>query len=261
MSNLSLPKEIIALSKISNWNAIREFLKEFLKLTIKKELPYELIVLNDEQEESAEESVINRQIKTTKDIQYLNKITSFNSISIYQFNQYYENNLYLTQNQSAIIFFAKYMSAITNKLDLECFDFIVMLDSTSNPIFLSNTGKEVDYTKIINIFDQFDSKYFTINPTQIPDEKLESSIFESISGKNAIWGDSETKAFTSWKEKMADLFRSFTEKNAYYGGNLTKKYRAYLERMFSIWQKLSNNGQNDIKITTLKEFISFLDLF
>ncbi len=257
----SLPKEIIALTRKSNWKDVKVFLKNFIKLTLKKDLPYNLIILDDEKKENEEESVITYEIKNQKDISYIDKIKEFNSISIYQFNKYYENNLYLTKNESAIIFFAKYMSDITNEMDLDCFDFIIMLDSTSNPVFLSNTGDELDYTSIIEIFEQFDSKAALINPKDVQDMNLESFIFEQISGKKAVWGDSETKAYKSWKNNIADLFRSHTGKYSYYGENLTKKYRQYLETMFYIWQKLSENGQKAINIDDLTRFLSFMKLF
>ena len=259
--SISLPKEIIALTRKSNWKDVKEFLKTFIKLTLKKDLPYNLIILDDEKEENEEESVITHEIKNQKDITYIDKIQDFNSISIYQFHKYYENNLYLTKNENAIIFFAKYMSDITNEIDLECFDFIIMLDSTSNPVFLSNTGGELDYNSIIELFEHFDSEAAAINVEDIQDKNLEPFIFEQISGRNAVWGDSETKAYKSWKDKIANLFRSNTGKYSYYGGNLTKKYRDYLENMFNMWQKLSENGQREVNSNNLTQFLSFMKLF
>jgi hypothetical protein len=257
----SLPKEIIALTRKSNWKAVKEFLKTFIKLTLKKDLPYNLIILDDEKEKNEEESVITHDIKNKKDIDYIDKIKEFSSISIYQFHKYYENNLYLTKNENAIIFFAKYMSDITNEINLDCFDFIIMLDSTSNPVFLSNTGDELDYNSIIEFFEHFDSEAVAIKVEDLEDKNLESFIFERISGKNAVWGDSETKSYKRWKDNIADWFRSNTGKYAYYGGNLTKKYRQYLENMFNMWQKLSENGHKDVNSDNLTRFLSFMKLF
>jgi hypothetical protein len=257
----ALPKELICLSRKSKWKPIRQFLKEFISLTLTKGLPYELIVISDKDNGSGEESVKNYRIEKNKDLKTIDKIKEFESLSIYQFNNYYENNLYLTTNENAIIFFAKYMSDITNDIELECFDFIIMLDSTSNPVFLSNTGDQVDYRSIIDLFNHFDSKAALIHLEDIADEDLEPFIFEQISGRNAVWGGSETKAYTQWKDEIADLFRSSTGKYSYYGGRLTKKYRGYLEKLFTLWQKLSDNGQKTVNITDLKDFISFLELF
>ena len=59
---------------------------------------------------------------------------------------------------------------------------------------------------------------------------LEVKVFEKMTGKNAIWGGSETKHFQEWKEETITRFREKTGKNPYYKGKLTTNYyKKYLE--------------------------------
>lgn len=257
MSN-SLPKEIIALAREANWNEVREFIKKFIELTLTSDLPYDITLINDVKSNHSKDSVIEYEIADENDLNDLNKIEEFDTLSIYQFNQHYENNLYLKRNEEAIIFFAKYMSDITDKVNLECFEFIIMLDSTSNPVFLSNSGNKVNYNYILDVFESFEVSKEVQDIEEVPEEKMEEFIFERITGSNAIWGGSETKAFKEWKEDVTDLYRSETGNYSYYSGSLTKKYRSFLERMYTYWDHLSEGGQHDVDTDDLEVFLKFL---
>lgn len=254
----SLPKEIIALAREANWTKVREFIKHFIELTLTSDLPYDITLINDGKNEDATDTVEEYEIGNKNDINILDKVQDFDTLSIYQFNQHYENNLYLRRNEEAIIFFAKYMSAITDKVNLECFDFIILLDSTSNPVFLSNSGAKLNYNRILEVFEGFESDKQIKNIEDVEEDNLEAFIFEHITEKNAVWGGSETKAFKEWKEEVTDLYRSETGNYSYYSGSLTKKYRAFLEKMFTYWQHLSQNGQHKVNINDLEVFLKFL---
>ncbi len=254
----SLPKELIALARGANWSAVRDFITQFMRLTLKPELPYDITVIRDADESTKGESVIEYQISKASDLNKLDTLEDFNTLSIYQFNQYYENNLYLTKNEGTIIFFAKYMSPITEKLNLNCFEFIILLDSISNPVFLSNAGDKLNYERIIDLFKNIKSRKPIKDIRETGDEVVEAFIFEHVTGRNAVWGDSETKAFQTWKERTADLFQSETGNYSHYGGSLTRKYRDFLETMFAYWQILSNNGERPIEVESLHFFLKFL---
>jgi hypothetical protein len=254
----SLPKEIIALARESNWNEVREFIKNFIDLTLKSDLPYDITLIKDVNNDNSEQSVKDYEIKKKSEIKTLDRIENFDTLSIYQFNQHYENNLYLKRNEEAIIFFAKYMSAITDNIDLECFEFIIMLDSTSNPVFLSNSGNTLNYNRILEVFESFEQENLIKPVEEVQEEKLEAFIFEHMTGRNAVWGGSETKVFNRWKEKINELYTSETGNYSYYSGSLTKKYRAFLERMFTYWQHLTENGQHEVNLNDLQVFLKFL---
>jgi len=254
----SLPKEIIALAREANWTKVREFLKHFIELTLTSELPYDITLINGGNYDETTDSVEEYEIATTKDIKTLDKIQDFDTLSIYQFNQHYENNLYLRRNEEAIIFFAKYMSGITDKVNLKCFDFIILLDSTSNPVFLSNSGTKLNYNRILEVFESFESNRQIKNIEDVEEDKVEAFIFEHIADRNAVWGGSETKAFKEWKEEINDLYNTETGNYSYYSGSPTKKYRNFLERMFTYWQHLSQNGQHEVDVSDLEVFLKFL---
>ncbi|TFF97490.1 MAG: hypothetical protein EU547_04135 [Promethearchaeota archaeon] len=257
MSEL-LPKEIIALARKENWTKVRNFLKHFIDLTLKSGLPYDVTLINDIDNKNSEESVIDYEIIHKKDIANLNQIKEFDTLSIYQFNQHYQNNLYLRQHEGAIIFFAKYMSPITDELDLNCFEFIILMDSTSNPVFLSNSGDTVNYKRILEIFESFELGNELKSVEKVEEDKLEAFIFEHITGKNALWGGSETKAFQEWKKNIAELYHSETGNYSYYSGSLTKKYHKFLEKMFTYWKNLTKNGERELDTQDLEVFLKFL---
>jgi hypothetical protein len=254
----TLPKEIIALAREEKWKEVRGFIKNFIELTLKSDLPYDITLINGTKSGKSNDSVVEYQIEKQNDIDILDDIEDFDTLSIYQFNQHYENNLYLKRNQEAIIFFAKYMSGITDKIELECFEFIIMLDSTSNPVFLSNSGSKVNYNRILEVFEGFEQGKEVKDVEDIPGNELEAFVFEQITGRNAVWGGSETKAFKEWKEAVTDLYTSETGNYSYYSGSLTKKYRKFLERMYTYWEHLSENGQYDIDTEDLEVFLKFL---
>jgi len=58
---------------------------------------------------------------------------------------------------------------------------------------------------------------------------FETKIYKKLTGKNAIWGGSETKAFQKWKLSVLKEFREKIGGKPYYKGKTTKNYELYLK--------------------------------
>ncbi|MFX1553717.1 MAG: hypothetical protein ACFFBV_07295 [Promethearchaeota archaeon] len=83
------------------------------------------------------------------------------------------------------------------------------------------------------------SKKLTKNLDEKPlntkkDEKgvSEQTVFETITGKNAIWNGSETQNFKNWKQRINKKYKKETGKNPYYKGKLTQNFQNYLKNLF-----------------------------
>ncbi|MBD3211168.1 MAG: hypothetical protein GF311_01065 [Candidatus Lokiarchaeota archaeon] len=253
------PKELIALAKESNWERIKEFIEQFILSTLKDDLPYNVILLEENGKNKKQETVKNFSIQNKKDITRVTQVNGFNTLSIYQSNEFISNNLYLTKNNETIVLMAKFMDPI-NIRNLICFDFLMMIDSSNTPTFINPSGDTLESNEIIQLFKNYGFKEQLKNINEIKDAELETFIFEQITGKHAIWGGEETKAFKNWKEQISDLYREETGKYSYYGGNVTKNFRKYLEEMYELWKRLTNCGQKRINDMHLNRFFSFLNL-
>jgi hypothetical protein len=62
----------------------------------------------------------------------------------------------------------------------------------------------------------------------------EQYVFNSVTGKKAIWNGSETKNFINWKNRIHKNYKKDTGKNPYYKNNTTVNYRNYLQKSFKI---------------------------
>ena len=62
-------------------------------------------------------------------------------------------------------------------------------------------------------------------------DNIEKKIFETLTGKNAIWSESETKNFRDWKNRFYKKYGKDTGRNPYYKGNLTQNYKKYLKNL------------------------------
>ncbi len=60
----------------------------------------------------------------------------------------------------------------------------------------------------------------------------EQIVFETLTGKNAIWNGFETKNFINWKYKIHKKYKKETGKNPYYKGKLTQNFQNYLKNIF-----------------------------
>ncbi|TXT64151.1 MAG: hypothetical protein BAJALOKI3v1_250030 [Promethearchaeota archaeon] len=253
------PKELIALAKETNWERIKEFIEQFILSTLKDDLPYNVILLEKNNKNKKKEAVKDFSIQNKKDIARVKQVNGFNTLSIYQSNEFISNNLYITKNNETIILMAKFMDPI-NIRNLVCFDFLMMIDSSNTPTFINPSGDTLESNEIIQLFKNYGFKKQLKNINEIKDAELEIFIFEQITEKNAIWGGEETKAFKSWKDKISDLYREDTGKYSYYGGNVTKNFRKYLEEMYELWKRLTNCGQKRVDDIQLNRFFSFLNL-
>jgi len=71
----------------------------------------------------------------------------------------------------------------------------------------------------------------TSNSNKQSKEILEKKIFETLTGKNAIWNESETKNFKDWKNRVYKKYSKDTGRNPYFKGNLTQNYKKYLKNL------------------------------
>ncbi|GAH16280.1 unnamed protein product, partial [marine sediment metagenome] len=62
----------------------------------------------------------------------------------------------------------------------------------------------------------------------------EQYVFETVTGKKAIWNGSETQNFRKWEQRIHKRYKKDTGKNPYFKQNLTKNYRIYLKKTFKI---------------------------
>ncbi|MBY8992044.1 MAG: hypothetical protein KGD58_14970 [Candidatus Lokiarchaeota archaeon] len=62
-------------------------------------------------------------------------------------------------------------------------------------------------------------------------EVSEQFIFETLTGKNAIWNGTETKTFQNWKAKTKNKYKKEIGKNPYYSGKLTQTFKNYLKTL------------------------------
>ena len=58
---------------------------------------------------------------------------------------------------------------------------------------------------------------------------LEKKIFETLTGKKAIWNESETKNFKNWKSMRYKIYENDTGRDPYYKGNLTQNFKKFLK--------------------------------
>ncbi len=80
--------------------------------------------------------------------------------------------------------------------------------------------------KLVKNFDKNAS-----NSNKQNKEILEKKIFETLTGKNAIWNESETKNFKDWKNRLYKKYKKDTGRNPYFKGNLTQNYKKYLKNL------------------------------
>lgn len=57
----------------------------------------------------------------------------------------------------------------------------------------------------------------------------EQTVFETLTGKNAVWKGTETQNFKNWKQRINKRYKKETGKNPYYRGDLTQNFKNYLK--------------------------------
>ncbi len=259
MSKVDSPKEIIAIATISKWDSIKGFLKKLVEKTLNKKIGYEVVIINN-QAKSSSKKEYNFSIKEKEHFKKLEKISKFDHISLYQSNGYINNHVDVTKENDIIVILAKYMGPEIKHIG--DFDFSIYLDSSASPYFTISDGESrINCQDLLNIFNEGVLEYKKPEIKEISDEKLEEFIFEKISGKNAVWGGSETKLYKAWKNDCSELFKKKTEKNPYYGRWVTKNYSDVLVKMFNLWYVVSNKLEDPSDSTELKELEKFLGTF
>ncbi|MHA1985265.1 MAG: hypothetical protein ACW98D_01380 [Promethearchaeota archaeon] len=226
----SIPKEIIGIAYVSEWDHIKQFVKALLSMTLDSKEEYSLIALN---------AIINNkryeeydvQIKSKAQIKLLSSITDFEKISLYQYSEYKRNNISISKDKNVIVFTAQYMDPEIDHTNY--FDFAIYLDSFDLPYFSDNKGNVFGCQEIMEIIHRFKPKASKKVKKPEPSKKLntiksEVETYEKITKKNAIWNGSETKTFQKWKMRVHKEFREKTGGFPYYKGKITQKYELYL---------------------------------
>lgn len=258
MSEIITTREIIGIAHKSKWKEIKEFIKALVKITLNKEAGYALVVLDGTIQKKRKKE-FSYLIQSNNQIKKIDEISSFGTLSLYQYTETSNDHINISQQNGVIILITKYMGPAINHH--EYFDFAVHLDPIHDPFFTDSSGRVLSCSDIIKV----------INPTMKPKEKqsktkpaktkkrkpkkskakkgkaksqpkqkkiiqnknFEATIFEKLTGKKAIWGGNETKAYKSWKEKTLNKFKKEVERIAYYNGKPTTKYAAYLETLLN----------------------------
>lgn len=259
MSDIDSPKEIIAIATNSKWESIKGFLRKIIQKTLDKKIGYDVVIIKSDAK-SSDKKESNFTIKKVEHFKKIDQISEFDHISFYQSNGYINNHINLTKENDVIIVLAKYMGPEIDHVGK--FDFSVYLNSLDSPYFtISDQKDKLTSQDLLMIFNNGLLEYKKPDIKDIPDDKLEEFIFENVSGKNAVWGGSETKRYKKWKEECSTLFRNKTDKNPYYGGSITRRYREFLVKMYNLWYIVHNKLENSSDSSELKKLESFLSTF
>jgi len=229
----SIPKEIIGIAYVSEWDRVKQFIKALLNMTLDSGEEYSLIALN---------AIINNkgyeeydvQIKSKAQIKLLSSIDDFEKISLYQYSEYKRNIINVSKDKNVIVLTAQYMGPEIDHTNY--FDFAIYLDSFDLPYFSDNKGNVFECHEIMEIIRRFKPKApkkvkKTEPPKKLITFKSEVGTYERITKKNAIWSGSETKTFQKWKMRVQKEFREKTGGFPYYKGKITQKYDLYLNNL------------------------------
>ncbi|MCK4381816.1 MAG: hypothetical protein KAW66_00850 [Candidatus Lokiarchaeota archaeon] len=135
-------------------------------------------------------------------------------------------------NGSETKFFQNWKIKIKNKYQIETGKIVYYKGKPTKQFSLylenliNNKKKPIKNKKLIKKFDKNAS-----NSKKQSKEALEKKIFKTLTGKNAIWNESETKNFKDWKNRLYKKYGKDTGRNAYYKGNLTQSYKKYLKNL------------------------------
>ena len=231
----SIPKEIIGITSASEWNHVKQFLKALLELTLDSEEVYSLIALNALINNNMYDE-FDAQITTKAHFEFLNSITDFEKITLYQYSEYKRNIINLSKDKQVIVLTAQYMGPEIDHTNY--FDFAIYLDSFDLPYFSDNKGNVFECHEILKILNKVKPRAPSRARKRAPPKKPETfqseiDTYERVTEKNAIWGNppAETKAFQKWKLRVHKKFRDETGGLPYYKGKTTQKYELYLNNI------------------------------
>ncbi|NVM36132.1 MAG: hypothetical protein HWN81_11095, partial [Candidatus Lokiarchaeota archaeon] len=237
MSEESL-RELIGLAKKSKWNQVKKYIKFIIQKTLKKEVGYNLTVL-DVSINGKKQPKLTLVIKNKENVKEIDKITDFDHLSLYQASQNSNNLIEVSQNNGTLIVLAKYLGPSLNNHQI--FDFSVHLDALDDPFFTIGNGKKIDSSEILNIIStnsvpkvktrKEKEKKESKEVEEIKSQDIEVLVFEKLTEKNANWNTTETKTFQNWKAKLKNKYHIASGNIAYYKGKPTKKYSQYLENL------------------------------
>jgi hypothetical protein len=231
MSEESL-REIIGIARKTKWKQIQKFIKFIIENTLKRNAEYRITALDVS---------INGVKKPKYDQIIKNKeqIKGIDHLSLYQATPTANNHISLSQNNGTIIVLAKYWGPEFN--EHQSFDFSVNLDALDEPFFTIGNGKKVNCSEILKIFSTKakpqlktqkivqKEKKEEVKDTEIKD--IEIFVFEKLTNKNAIWNETETKSFQTWKAKTKNKYHIDTGKITHYKGSPTKQFTLYLKSL------------------------------
>ncbi|TFF95124.1 MAG: hypothetical protein EU544_03435 [Promethearchaeota archaeon] len=156
MANLIDTKEIIGIARKAQWEQIKDFIKEILNQTVKKEAGYVLVALDTKLKNSKEQE-LSAMVQNKKDSRVLDPIEEFSMLSLYQSNIETNDVISVTMDEGLIVMLAKYMGPHIDHVKL--FDFSVQVDSSNDPIFTTLIKDEVlSCRDMINLMNKLVNK-------------------------------------------------------------------------------------------------------
>jgi hypothetical protein len=249
-----ITREIIGLARKSEWNKVKEYIKELIKKTLKKNAGYTLIAI-DAYINNKEESELSFLIEKNSDLKNINQIKNFSNLSIYQYTKTSIDHISISQKNGVIFLIAKYMGPEINHHGY--FDFAVHIDPINDPFFTDGSGQILSCSEMLKIINKDnivkdkkakdkkvkgkeakENKTKTIKikarsePKQIKEikpEDIEAYLFETLIGKKALWSGKETITFKKWKKKVVNEYKKETRKYAYYKGKPTNNFIQYMK--------------------------------
>jgi len=222
MANLIDTKEIIGIARKGQWEKIKEFIKEILNQTVKKEAGYVLVALDTKLKNSKEQE-LSAMVQNKKDSQVLDPIEEFSMLSLYQSNIDTNDVISITMEKDLIVMLAKYMGPHIDHVKL--FDFSVQVDSSNDPIFTTLIKNEVlscrDMINLINKLDNGNEKSKPESKTKtIKGEGIEGIMLQylkeegEVSSKAVLIDDIKQKGYS--KNQIERAMENLKDKNKIY---------------------------------------------
>jgi hypothetical protein len=246
-------REIIGLTKRSNWNKLKNCIKFIVQKTYKKKAKYKLTVFNGSIK-GKKKSDYNTTIENEGNIKTIDTINDFKYFSLYQSTPFSNNLIEVSQNNGTLVFLAKYMGPSLD--NYQVFDFAIHLDALNPPFFTNGTNKKLNGSDILKVINHRAKKLKKVQRgkskpesplKKIEPQNIEAYVFEKITGKNAIWSGSETKAFKYWKAIAKNKYRKETGKITHYKAKPTHNFTRYLKDLLIKKEKVKRKSRKKSK--------------
>ena len=166
-----------------------------------------------------QKEVPKKKLKEVKDVKIEN-------IEVFVFEKLTNDNA--IWNGSETKAFQKWKAKIENKYRAESGNITYYKGKPTKKfaLYLKSLLKNIDVKKE-KPKELIDKK--PLSPQNDEKELSEQYVFETITGKNAVWNGSETKLFQKWKAKIMNKYRKETGNTTHYKGKPTNKFTLYLK--------------------------------